>query len=460
MDNIKLEIGDFLGFCDMSGEDALTSDQIEKLEGYIVECQNAHARNDSLVPDSVYDRLVEILYHVNPNSSLVGRIWEETDDKDFDESDNLFIKNPMYSIQTIKSLDCQEIIDFQRRLPTDYSFDMHWSLKENGWGIRVVYKNGEFCKARTRARASNGRDITKQLGVVLKQQGLLKIDELVGFDYCEVRGELLISLENFDIVKANNPDIRSPFSAVSSMVRDSATEEEWGLLYFIAYRFIGEGMEFQTKTSEYEYLSEELGFEVPMWDTIKDITSDEFLSSLSGIVEDIEADAEGYEYYTDGIVYEVDDRNIARSLGQGNGNYNNYNVALKVGFWKQDMYSGYIQTILWMKGKTKLTPVAIVSEDEDDIEFIDGDDHLYVVDIKDIANYKDLGVVTSSGNRVRRVPLYEPSNMLALDAYKGNILNFRYGGEAGVLPCYSDGTPLIDGKIKYDFSEEGDFLFE
>lgn len=446
---LLLDIGDFLGFCDMSGEEALTSDQVEQLEKYVISCQEAHKDGDSLVPDAIYDRLIEILSHKVPDSPLIGRIWEEQGGTDFDESDDLFLANPMYSIQTVKSLDCQELHDFIKRLP-DEPFDAHVSYKENGWGIRVIYKNGKHYKSRTRARASAGRDITPQMEVVLQKQGIQEIPELADFEWCEVRGELLCSFTNFEEAKKYKSDLRSPFTAVSAMVRESASEEEWGLLDFIAYKFLGDDMQFDTKSEEYEYL-QEVGFETPDDWVIEDLNRDVLIADLQDIIEDCEEGAEDYEYYTDGLVFEVNSRELAQSLGQGSGNYNNYNIALKVGRWKQDMYSGYVQTIAWMKGKTKLTPVAIVAEEPDVIEFRDASDLMYVTDIKEIENLDDMGVLTASGNMVKRVPLYEPSNMLALDAYRGNIIHFRYGGEAGVVPCYPDGTPLIEGRIQQEF---------
>ena len=36
--NLRLEIADFIGFCDLNGEDALDSSQVEKLEDYIYKC--------------------------------------------------------------------------------------------------------------------------------------------------------------------------------------------------------------------------------------------------------------------------------------------------------------------------------------------------------------------------------------------------------------------------------------
>jgi len=447
--NLSIQIGDFLGFCDLNGVDALTSEQVEELEGYVARCQESMNQGEALVVDAIYDRMVEILRQVNPDSELITHIWEESTDFNFDDTDYLFKKYPMYSIQTVKSFDCKELDDFVKRLP-DGSFDVHLSYKENGFGIRLVYSNGELVKARTRARSSNGRDITAQLKVVLG--GKTHIEDLEAFDLCEIRGELVLPFENFTLAKEFNPSIVSPFSAVSSMSRDSASEEEWGLLKFVGYTFIADDFHVETKDMMYRFI-EELGFETPVSWVIEDLSRDTFMNDLPGIVSDCEDEAEEYDYYTDGLVLELNDRELFRRMGDNGSNYNYGNIALKVGYWRQDVYYGYVQTILWTKGKTKLSPVAIIADEPDIIEFEDYGDHMYIGSIKEVSNLDELGVVTSAGNRVKRVPLYEPANLLMLDATKGNVLYFRYGGEAGVIPCYSNGTPLVEGRLQQEFED-------
>ena len=453
---VAIEIGDFLGFCDMNTEDALTSDQVEKLENYVLLCQNTHATGESLVSDAVYDRLIDILQRVNPNSDLIGRIWDESSDIALDESDSLFTKMPMYSIQTVKSYESKALIDFAKRLPKD-EVDIHASFKENGWGIRLVYKDGKFLKARTRARASAGRDITPQLTEVLRKYDKLEVPELCSFPYCEIRGELLVSFSIYG--RLTSEGVKSPFSAVSMLVRESATEEEWSMMDFIAYRFLAEDMDFATKTLEYEFLSDTLGFQTPAsWTNTIDLRTSDFITELKGIMADCEAEEKnlGYDFFTDGVVIELDDTALARSLGQATGNYNNYNLAMKVGLWEQSLYSGYVQTILWVKGKSKLSPVAIMADSPNKIIFKDGAQHPYVYDQKEIANYDDLGIQTAAGNYVRRVPLYEPNNMLVLSAWCGNSISFKYGGEAGVVPCMPDGRPLMEGKVQQELTQDGE----
>lgn len=456
--SVKLEICDFLGFCDMNGVDALDSDQVEKLENYIFQCNTAmNGDGVPLVVDAIYDRLVEILKQVNPSSDILGKLWSDDEVPQEDMSKDIYRllkEEPMRSICTCKSYDCQELQDFIKRLPDNVVFDAHASCKENGHGIRLVYSYGLLEDATSRARNSAGHNLTSQMNIVLGKTETENIDQLSELDMIEIRGEIVLPFSNMKRAREFNPDIVSPFSGVSSMLRDSASREETELLDFVAYKFIGDDFNFQTKEEEYAFL-EDLGFTTPLSWVIPNLSKDTLLDELPQIIQDCEDQVKpnedgsgGYEYFTDGIVFEINDRDLFNSLGSDGKKYNYGNIALKVGYWKQDLYSGFVQTILWTDGKQKYSPVAIIAEDVNIVEFEDCEDRDYITSIKEISNWKELGVVTAGGNRVRRVPLYEPNNMVILDAYKDNIIFFRYGGEAGVVPCFADGTPLAEGKIK------------
>lgn len=461
MQDVVLKIGDFLGYCDLNGVEAIQTDQVQELEEYIRQCNDAYHSGSPLVADGIWDRLMEILGQVSPESELVSHIWEDSVDE-YEDTDVIIRNNPMFSIQTVKSFDCDELKAFVDRLPEGEQFDAHVSVKLNGHGIRLKYQNGKFIQARSRARSSAGRDITEQLRTILERDGLTEIADLENFDLCEIRGEWVLPFSNLETARSYNDSIKSAFSGVASMGRDSASPEEWGLLNFVAYEFLADDMVFQTKSEEYELL-EDLGFETPMNWLIEGLEKSTLLEELKGIVEDCETevkpseDYEGYSYYTDGLVFCIDDYEFFRSLGDDGGHYKHGNIALKVGYWKQDMYEGYVQCILWTQGKTKLSPVAILAPDIDCIEYKDGRTETSPVYSKnEVANWDALGVVTASGNKVRRVPLYEPSNMVMLDAYPGRVLHFRYGGEAGVVPCFEDGTPLLDGRIRQALTSDSE----
>jgi len=208
--NVVLEIGNFLGFCDLNGVEAIKSEQVQQLEEYISQANEARRAGNELIPDAIWDRLMEILRQVNPESELCKYIWEDTVDE-MDDTDDIVRSNPMFSIQTVKSWDCDEFKNFVKRLPDDVTFDGHLSIKLNGHGIRLKYRNGQFFNARSRARSSAGRDITKQLQCVLENAGIDIISDLADFELCEVRGEWLLPFENLEVARSYNADINPHF---------------------------------------------------------------------------------------------------------------------------------------------------------------------------------------------------------------------------------------------------------
>jgi len=462
-ESVVLEIGEILGYYDLNGADAVTSEQVEKLENYIELCNTASSEGVPLVVDAIYDRMVEVLKVLNPDSELLKEVWGEDaiSEEEFksDDMHSLLRKAPMMSIQTCKSYDCAEVKEFVSRLPENEPFDLHNSVKLNGHGIRLVYRYGYLEGAFSRARHTSGRDLTRQVTLLAQRDGYLSIDSFADYPLVEIRGELLLPLPNLEKAREYNSGIVSALSGVASMSRESASDDEILLLDFVAYNIIAEDLYFDTKQGMYDML-EELGFKVPVSWLIEGVTKDTFLEQLPDIISDCESaivpseDNEGYEYFSDGIVMEVNNRDLFYSMGDDGGKYMYGNIAMKVGYWKQDLYMGYVQTILWTQGKNKLSPVAIIASDIDCAVFSDEYDEpvYYVKSIKDIRNYNELGVVTAGGNRVRRVPLFEPNNIAILDAYVGMPLYFRYGGEAGVIPCTIDGTPLADAKIRDSLS--------
>lgn len=422
-------------------EDEYTAENIEQLENYIYECQT-YLRNEGepIVADSIYDRLVEILREVKPHSDIFNNIWDEEVDEPATISAELDIhrkSNPMLSIQTVKSWDDKFLDGFIERVSEYDDVELFYAYKLNGHGVRVVYNDGELVKATTRARASAGRDITRQMRNLLGYRN----NALDGYGVVEIRGEICVRLSDFGKVKELHPELKSPFSAVAALNKPSSTEEENKLLTFQGYRLFGDDFNFATREEEYQEIAR-LGFETPKY--ITELVED---SSYEGILESIqnafasfeEEDSEGEnDFFCDGIVLEMNNTSLHEVFGV-EGNRANYNVALKVGRWSQDAYMGYVQTIIWKQGKHKLSPVALVAAEPGIAQF----DSAGVV-----TNMGDMGVMTAQGNTVANIPLYEPKNILILDAYPGNPLHFRYGGEAGVVPQTAEGKLLTDEAVK------------
>lgn len=310
------------------------------------------------------------------------------------------------------------------------------ALKLDGHAVRVVYNSGYLVKATSRGRFTLGRDLTRHMKVILGEYN----ENFAHLGLVEIRGEVVLSVNNLHKAREFNPSIKSAFTGVSSLIRPYATDEEIALLDFVAYRFLSDATEGSSRSMEYEIL-EYYGFKTPEailvnYDNTYDL--DYFCNEVLKMMEDLVKD---YEYHTDGVVLEINsyedfiNAESIRSVASGG------NIALKMGYWQQKVYSSVIESVELQKGKgnrvagfgSSKIPVAIIQP-----------------------------VTTTSGQTVRRVPLFNLATMYYLQAYAGEIIYFKYGGESGVIPCEPDGSVLKsalntsdDSSDEYsDFEEE------
>ena len=428
-ENFKLRLEGMLGFIDVQGSEGFDDSKIEELEALISECDSKMTgQYKDQVSDSIYDVLYDMLKRVKPDSYLLMESWEE--DGDITDYTELLQSNPMMSIETAKSYNCKALQDFIERMPEDTE-SYFASYKLNGHGVRVVYQDGVLVSATSRGRSAAKRDITDHLKLILGEVN----DNLSDYGMVELRGELVLPTSKLDEARSFNPEIKSAFSAVSSLIRPSATSEEVKLLEFVCYGFIVDGFSFTDREEEFN-LIEESGFVTPWHMSIEEADRENLLETIQLTVQAFEENYENFGYFCDGVVFEISDREKFNSFGT-EGNHMLGNIALKVGVWEQVQYCGYVNKLVWTKGKSKLSPVAIVGSEPNIIP----ED---MIDVEDSEKdyYNDLGVLTAQGNKVRRVPLYEPKNILTLEAYIGKPIYFRYGGEAGVVPCFPDGRLL------------------
>ena len=415
--NTVVEIGNLLSQVDLYGVSSLQEDKIDALERYIQDCNEAmNGDGEPLVEDAIYDKLVQLLTKARSNSPVLQELWSE-DDEVVGSYNKLLEENPMVSILTVKSWNDDAITQFIQRMPENANYLA--SYKINGHGIRVVYNDGVLVEATTRGRSTNGRDITEHVKVILGDYN----EALSEYGLVEIRGELALKLSNLDKAREFTPGLKSAFSAVSSLIKPSATKEEVELLDFLTYGVYIDDYDFSSKEEVFSQLSE-WGFDTTEYISLEDISKDDLLENMKEVVSALESNYEDFGYFCDGVVFEVSDGDV-RSYLEGEGKYHDYNLALKVDSWSQDIYTGYIKEVTWKRGKFKLNPVAVVVEDLD----------------------SDEGVLTVQGNRVKNIPLYNPKNILILKAYIGSPLSFKYGGEAGVVPCFPDGKLLSEDYV-------------
>ena len=379
---------------------------VDALESHVESLQNAAGMGKPLVTDTVYDQHYRLLRELKPDSPILNRNWE-VDDNELDEYDGVLSKYGMRSIRTIQTMD--DLYKFKVALG-DQVVTLTATTKLNGHAIRAVYYHGQLKSGSTRGRYKKGRDITRHLKAVLPNY----VEAWKDMRIVEVRGELLVSLENFNLLRHI---LKTPLSAVTSLVRDSVTDDELKYLSCVTYKVIPDGddnIKFDTLWDELDHLNE-CGFEVPPRVQIEDVTA----YNLDQAVEDLlryfeeQVDNGFIMYDTDGVVAAVDDLNTFYSMGM-DGNAYLGNVALKMGkHWESNIYSGTILSVVFEQGKTYLTPKAIIEP-----------------------------VITVTGAEVTNVPLYNIGVMEKLGLTPGNEVHFRFGGETGVTTVAPDGTPV------------------
>lgn len=379
---------------------------VEKLEEYVASLQEYASSGEPKVSDDVYDTHFKLLSKLKPESPVLNRNWESID-RDLDSYDVLLNKFGMRSIRTIK--DISELGYFMDTVLTNSTY-LLVSTKLNGHAIRAVYQNGSLISGSTRGRYKKGRDITRHLKQILPN--FVKIWE--SEPYVEVRGEMLVSYKDFERVKHY---LKTPLSAVTSCIKESATEEEVGLLSVVCYKVLklrenpwDNG--FITLLDEFKELSEN-GFEIPKVTKLDAVDRSNFMEYMDIVAEKFGNNKSNFEFDTDGIVVAVNDTKKFYELGL-DGNRFIGNFALKTGdAYGTKVYQSIIRDIEWVYGKTYITPKAIIEPTK-----------------------------TANGAEVRVVPLYNIGMMEKLHLIPNERIYFTFGGETGVSLCDSMGNKI------------------
>lgn len=376
---------------------------VDKLESYVASLQDAAGMGEPIVTDRQYDIYFKLLKQLRPDSYVISRNWEN-EDTEYTNYDELLESSPMYSIRTMREVE--DLVEFIQNLSGTY--DLIASIKENGHAIRAVYSYGELVSGSTRGRYKKGRDITRHLKAVLPNY----VAEWEDIRLVEVRGEMLISESNFEKLGGK---LKNRLSAVTSLIRESVSDEELEYLGCICYKVIMSDGGYETLEDMFIAL-EDNGFNVPEYRVYENINNMNIGSTLGLILDEFTEIADnGLEYASDGIVVAINDVEQFEALGI-DGNVCLGNCAIKMGkHWEANIYQSKILDIEFIMGKKYITPKAKIEP-----------------------------VVTENGAEVSTVPLYNIGVMEDLGLVPDSTIYFKFGGETGVTLCDADGVMIGD----------------
>lgn len=383
---------------------------VDALESYVATLQDAAAMGEPIVADDVYDIHYKLLKQLKPESVVVNRNWEG-EDYELDDNDELLKVHGMASITTMKSM--ADMGGFKMKLSQLFpdGVRIHISYKLNGHGVRAVYRYGWLVAGSTRGRLKKGRDILRHLKALIPNY----VQEWESIPLLEVRGELLVSFENFE--SRFKATLKTPLSAVTSLVRDSVTDEELQYLDMLCYKiYVSEDspISFDSVSSQFEMLAK-CGFKTPDYQIYEGVSYYNIEDVVSEALEEMGNKYGNGEvaYFCDGLVASVDNQDQFSQMGYDGKNFAG-NMALKIGpQWGAKTYCGVIQDVVFVPGKKYLTPKAIIAP-----------------------------VRTISGPEVTTVPLYNVGVMEEHGLVPGSEIYFKFGGETGVTLVDAHGNMI------------------
>lgn len=213
------------------------------------------------ISDEEFDNLVDTLREINPSSAILKSVgWGSG-------VENKKGKKVSHKYQTIGSLDKIKAV---KNIP-DYSYPVI-SAKLDGLSAVMYYNNGNLERAVTRGNGVEGIDITDKIVRILGNRKLKT--EFTG----AVRGELVISINNWNLMKENDSSLKNPRNTAAGIINRDEITDDIEYVSIVVYNVIGSetNSEFYSQRSIYDFLMYNFNTVCPhvFCDSMMDITEE------------------------------------------------------------------------------------------------------------------------------------------------------------------------------------------
>lgn len=316
---------------------------IEKMKELIQELNTAsyayYGKDTPIMSDKKYDALYDELTKIEfeTGTTLAGSPTQKVQGYVLDGFTKVTHSKPMLSAN--KTKDINDIIKFLR------DYDWYCSYKLDGLTLVLRYNDGKFVQGITRGNGIIGEDVTEQCKFIDNIPMTIPNKHLF-----EVRGECVMSWNEF---KRVNSTLDTPYSNPRNLAAGTLRNLDLNILKqrklsFVVFEMVHPS--FTWKTEELDYL-DSIGFE-----TVRRLTDISTSINVSKCVEKMKP--EYYEYPVDGLIFEVNNKEISKQLGS-TSHHENCRMALK---WKDETYPTKLINIEWTIGKTGVLTPTIVTE--------------------------------------------------------------------------------------------------
>ena len=318
-------------------------DNIKKMKKLIQELNKAsyayYGKDSPIMSDKEYDALYDELMMIQKETgtTLAGSPTQKVQGYVLDGFTKVTHSKPMLSAN--KTKDINDIIKFLR------DYDWYCSYKLDGLTLVLRYNDGKFVQGITRGNGIIGEDVTEQCKFIDNIPMTIPNKH-----FFEVRGECVMSWNEF---KRVNSTLDTPYSNPRNLAAGTLRNLDLNILKqrklsFVVFEMVHPS--FTWKTEELDYL-DSIGFE-----TVRRLTDISTSINVSKCVEKMKP--EYYEYPVDGLIFEVNNKEISKQLGS-TSHHENCRMALK---WKDKTYPTKLINIEWTIGKTGVLTPTIVTE--------------------------------------------------------------------------------------------------
>lgn len=235
---------------DIVDQEGNLSIPVESLEeGIRIHAQEYYEGSPSIT-DEAFDDLVDLLRSVSPESELLTQVgWgfdvTKTPGK---KSDHKYsIVGSLSKYRTIESL------------PKEYlSQRIVLSAKLDGLSSVVYYKDGKLDKVLTRGIGTKGTDITDKWIHLRTLAGYnTPVPEIPGFTGA-IRGELVVSNHNYELLKKKYPDVKNPRNYAAGLFnREGEVSDDLRYVSWVPYNILAGNSTFRDQIDVLNFLDEE-----------------------------------------------------------------------------------------------------------------------------------------------------------------------------------------------------------
>jgi DNA ligase (NAD+) len=302
--------------------------------------------NNPEITDEAFDKLVEALRFINPDSESLSQIGHKDEtDSTAKFGDIVVHSDPMLSLE--KCYDDGTFHRWAKKIMGDFIA----MPKIDGVACSIKYSyDGKLLKAATRGDGRSGEDVTKNALLIADLPGDLNkelVKSIISNSFLEIRGEIFLPLGKFNEMFAN--DFTSPRNLAAGILKlKEGDRTKNNYLKFFPYDLRGSNANSEKEKFD---LLKHLGFSMMPWWVVKND------AQATKIYNKFLQNRNSFDYEIDGVVFRANSLADQMRLGE-TAHHPRYALAYK--FQGESAQTRLIK-VEWSVARSGIiTPIAIV----------------------------------------------------------------------------------------------------